>query len=162
MAYCLQPLQSYTRALNKEHLIKLVIVLASVALTLATLPLTTKPNVSTSKVVGVEKAQSPKLHTISVNVAQVSPKAETAPKQPENAPDAKSFIYFKESGNRPTAVNASSGACGIGQALPCSKLKNVCPDMDYACQDQFFTKYMQNRYGTWENAKAFWLKNKWW
>lgn len=36
--------------------------------------------------------------------------------------EAKMFIYLHESGNRPNAVNASSGACGLGQALPCSKM----------------------------------------
>ena len=74
--------------------------------------------------------------------------------------DAKMFIYMKESGNRPSAINASSGACGLGQALPCSKMP--CSLSDYACQDAFFTRYMQARYGTWENARAFWLSHRWW
>jgi hypothetical protein len=74
--------------------------------------------------------------------------------------DAKMFIYMKESGNRPSAINRSSGACGLGQALPCSKMP--CSLSDYACQDAFFTRYMQARYGTWENARAFWLSHRWW
>lgn len=74
--------------------------------------------------------------------------------------EAKAFIYFCESGNRTDAINKSSGACGLGQALPCSKM--ACTLQDYACQDAWFTRYMQNRYGTWENAKAFWIKNRWW
>ena len=74
--------------------------------------------------------------------------------------DAKMFIYMRESGNRPNAINASSGACGLGQALPCSKMP--CSLSDYACQDAFFTSYMQARYGTWENARAFWLAHHWW
>ena len=77
-----------------------------------------------------------------------------------NASGAKLFIYMKESGNNPGAVNPSSGACGLGQALPCSKMP--CSLSDYACQDAFFTQYMQNRYGTWENAVAFWQRNRWW
>lgn len=80
--------------------------------------------------------------------------------QASTASDAKTFIYMKESGNRTNAINKSSGACGLGQALPCSKMP--CTLTDYACQDAFFTKYMQNRYGTWENAKSFWLAHKWW
>ena len=83
---------------------------------------------------------------------------------------AKAFIYHKESGNHPCKINGGavdceyqgSKACGIGQALPCSKLRNECNLADYACQDRWFTRYMENRYGSWENAKAFWLKNKWW
>jgi len=73
---------------------------------------------------------------------------------------AKMFIYYRESKNNPSSVNQSSGACGLGQALPCSKMP--CSLSDYACQDKFFTGYMQNRYGTWEKAKAFWLSNNWW
>lgn len=77
---------------------------------------------------------------------------------PEDA--AKAYIYMKESGNNPGAINRSSGACGLGQALPCSKMG--CSLSDYACQDAWFTQYMKNRYGTWNNAKAFWDSHKWW
>lgn len=78
--------------------------------------------------------------------------------------EAKAFIYLKESSNRTWAVNKSSGACGIGQSLPCSKLSNVCPnwETDYACSDGFFTQYMIKRYGSWANAKAFWERKGWW
>lgn len=73
---------------------------------------------------------------------------------------AKMFIYMHESGNNPGAINPNGGACGLGQALPCSKMG--CSLSDYACQDAFFTNYMLNRYGSWENAKAFWQANRWW
>ena len=76
------------------------------------------------------------------------------------AAEAKMFIYTKESGNRPNAVNASSGACGLGQALPCSKMP--CSLEDYKCQDAYFTDYMIRRYGSWVAAKTFWLNNYWW
>lgn len=78
----------------------------------------------------------------------------------EASGDAKMFIYMKESGNNPNAVNRSSGACGLAQALPCSKMG--CALGDYACQDAWATNYMQGRYGTWENAKAFWELHRWW
>lgn len=77
---------------------------------------------------------------------------------PEN--EAKAFIYQKESGNRPDAINRSSGACGLGQALPCSKMG--CSLTDYACQDAWFTNYCLRRYGSWENAYKFWLSHHWW
>lgn len=77
-----------------------------------------------------------------------------------NDGSAKMFIYNHESGNNPGAINRSSGACGLGQALPCSKMP--CSLSDYACQDNFFTGYMQQRYGSWENARAFWLSHQWW
>lgn len=81
---------------------------------------------------------------------------------PQTDGSAKMWIYMHESGNRPTARN-SIGCLGLGQACPGSKLLAVCPDLnDYTCQDIFFTNYMRNRYGTWENAKAFWLSHNWW
>lgn len=72
--------------------------------------------------------------------------------------EAKAFIYQKESGNNPNAVNAG-GCRGLGQACPGSKLP--C-GADYACQDAYFTKYAIDRYGSWTAAKAFWLENHWW
>lgn len=65
---------------------------------------------------------------------------------------AKDFIYMHESGCNPGAVNGG-GCRGLGQACPGTKLP--CGN-DYACQDAWFTNYMQQRYGTWEAAKAHW------
>lgn len=94
-------------------------------------------------------------------VAQVVAKAiPVAKAAPVDSNSAKMFIYMKESGNRTNAINKSSGACGLGQALPCSKMG--CSLTDYACQDAFFTRYMLARYGSWENAQAFWLAHHWW
>jgi len=73
----------------------------------------------------------------------------------------KAFIYQHESGNDPTRWN-SSGCLGLGQACPASKLLAVCPDMDYACEDAFFTNYANARYGGWAGAYAFWTQNRWW
>lgn len=72
----------------------------------------------------------------------------------------KEYIYCKESRGNPAAINQSSGACGIGQAYPCSKMN--CSLSDYNCQDKFFTDYMLNRYGSWTNAEQFHRANKWW
>lgn len=95
-----------------------------------------------------------------------------APSAAASSPnDDKAFIYGKESGNSPCKINGGSIncagstylACGLGQALPCSKLLAVCPDLsNYGCQDSFFTNYMLGRYGSWSNAKAFWLAHSWW
>lgn len=84
------------------------------------------------------------------------------PLEPVEAPvssdEAKAFIYMKESSNNLAAVNPSSGACGIGQSLPCSKLANECPNWatDYECSDRWFTNYMLARYGSWQAAKDYW------
>lgn len=93
-----------------------------------------------------------------------------APVLNESEAEAKAFIYEHESGNVPCKINGGAidcnyngdRACGIGQALPCQKLTAVCNLSDYACQDNWFTEYMRSRYGTWVNAKAFWLSHRWW
>jgi hypothetical protein len=72
----------------------------------------------------------------------------------------KQYIYQKESGCRTNAINPNGGACGIGQALPCSKLP--CTLSDFACQDAWFSNYAITRYGSWEAAYNFWLSHRWW
>lgn len=59
-------------------------------------------------------------------------------------------LIMRESGCRPTARNASSGAYGIPQALPASKIAH-CGD-DPICQLQWMQNYVSNRYGSWANA----------
>lgn len=76
---------------------------------------------------------------------------------PAVAGSAKALIYQHESGNDPAKWNGS-GCVGLGQACPGSKLTAQCPNLDYACEDQFFTNYMTNRYSTWEAAWAFWQR----
>jgi hypothetical protein len=76
----------------------------------------------------------------------------------------KLYIYNKESGNDPARVNPRSGACSLGQSLPCTRLSSVCPQwkVDYACDDRYFTGYMIHRYSAWKNAYRFWLEHSWW
>lgn len=77
------------------------------------------------------------------------------------------YIYGMESGGRipgncnPTAKNAE-GCIGIGQACPASKLIAVCPNLDYECQNAFFTSYALSRYGGWAGAYAFWVAHNYW
>lgn len=68
------------------------------------------------------------------------------------------YIYMHESGCNLNSVNAG-GCRGIGQACPGSKLP--C-GADYACQNDYFTNYAIQRYGSWEAAYNFWLANHWW
>lgn len=81
--------------------------------------------------------------------------------------DAKMFIYMRESGNRPEAVNGG-GCVGLGQNCPDKHgrigVVIACPNWrtDYACQDAWFTGYCMNRYGSWENARSFWIAHRWW
>ncbi|WP_336659693.1 transglycosylase SLT domain-containing protein [Leucobacter sp. USHLN153] len=70
------------------------------------------------------------------------------------------YIASKESGWNPNATNASSGACGLIQALPCSKV----PGSGYDPVDnlRWASGYATGRYGSWAQAYAFWTANHWW
>lgn len=72
-----------------------------------------------------------------------------------------SYIYTHESGCNLQAQNAG-GCLGIGQACPGSKLLAVCPNLDYECENEFFTQYAVSRYGSWEGAYNAWLSQGWW
>lgn len=90
--------------------------------------------------------------------------AEAIPSQTSVQPtgacsSAKSCIYSHESGNSPTALN-SIGCYGIGQ--DCNGIVYGRCGSNYACQDQYFSEYAVRRYGGWDNAWAFWQRNRWW
>lgn len=68
-------------------------------------------------------------------------------------------LVFKESSLNSHAVNPSSGACGLFQALPCSKMK--CSLGDSECQITWGLGYIKNRYGTPEKALSFHLEHNW-
>lgn len=66
-------------------------------------------------------------------------------------------LWNHESGWNPNSVNKKSGACGIPQALPCSKIKNVEGSNDWKAQIRWGIKYINYRYKTpckaWEHFK---------
>lgn len=70
------------------------------------------------------------------------------------------YIVHKESSWNPNATNASSGACGLVQALPCSKV----PGNGYNPIDnlRWANGYATGRYGSWAGAYDFWISNHWW
>ena len=61
-----------------------------------------------------------------------------------------------ESGCNPNAVNRKSGACGIGQQLPCGKWSHIWNDPIGGMLDM--KAYVTVRYGSWDNAWAFWQR----
>jgi len=67
-------------------------------------------------------------------------------------------LITNESGWNPFARNKNSGACGIGQALPCEKME--CESWDYACQAEWTLDYIENRYKNPTNALTHWLEAK--
>jgi len=66
-------------------------------------------------------------------------------------------IITHESNWNVRAVNTSSGPCGLGQALPCSKMKDKTP----AGQVAWVVQYIADRYGTPNNAWKFWQSHHW-
>lgn len=62
------------------------------------------------------------------------------------------WLIMKESGCNPNAVNKSSGACGIGQQLPCGKWAHTWNEPVGAMIDM--QGYVMARYGSWANAVA--------
>lgn len=61
-------------------------------------------------------------------------------------------LWMRESGWNPGSVNRSSGACGIPQAYPCSKIT----DKSMRGQLQWGMDYIARRYGTPANALNYW------
>lgn len=69
------------------------------------------------------------------------------------------YIVGRESGWNPNATNSSSGACGLVQVYPCSKLANA---YDPVVNLQWANGYATGRYGSWAGAYNFWITNHWW
>lgn len=73
------------------------------------------------------------------------------------------YIVSKESGWRPGAAS-SSGAYGLCQALPGSKMASAGSDYltNPITQLQWCTGYAVGRYGSWGGAYRAWLAQGWW
>lgn len=72
------------------------------------------------------------------------------------------YILDHESGSNPYSVNKTSGACGIPQALPCSKLLKVIGSLDnIEGQLDWMINYVAARYGTPSKAMSFHLAHNW-
>lgn len=69
------------------------------------------------------------------------------------------YIIGRESGWNPNATNRSSGACGLAQVYPCSKLANA---YDPVVNLGWANGYANGRYGGWAGAYNFWINNHWW
>lgn len=68
-------------------------------------------------------------------------------------------LVGRESSWRPTALNQSSGACGLAQALPCNKIKGDWQDPIVALK--WMDVYVHNRYGGWQRALNFHMVHNW-
>ncbi len=73
---------------------------------------------------------------------------------------AMDYVITRESNYNLLAINSTSGACGLGQALPCGKLLQKCPNMtDIDCQTDWVISYIRDRYQTPENAMIQEIQN---
>ncbi|MEY9878454.1 tRNA(Met) C34 N-acetyltransferase TmcA [Streptacidiphilus sp. MAP12-33] len=72
-------------------------------------------------------------------------------------------IISHESGWNITATNASSGAYGLGQALPASKMASAGADWQTnpSTQIKWALDYMNSTYGSPNAAWSFWQANGW-
>lgn len=78
---------------------------------------------------------------------------------PESDYGATNYIISKESGWRYNATNASSGAYGLPQALPGSKMASAGSDWktNPITQLRWFYSYCKGRYGSIQGAYNYWL-----
>jgi len=68
-------------------------------------------------------------------------------------------LIAREASFNPGAINPSSGACGLPQSLPCSKMNCSLDDID--CQLDWQKDYIAGRYGTITKALEFHDANGW-
>ncbi|MFC8370236.1 MULTISPECIES: transglycosylase SLT domain-containing protein [unclassified Streptomyces] len=89
----------------------------------------------------------------------------TAKKMIGNSAEFQCFskIVQHESSWNPSATNASSGAYGLVQALPASKMASAGSDWktNPATQIKWGLDYMKDRYGSACDAWSFWQANHW-
>jgi uncharacterized protein YabE (DUF348 family) len=74
------------------------------------------------------------------------------------------YIISKESGWRPGAVNSSSGAYGLCQSYPGTKMASAGADWrtNPVTQLRWCGGYASGRYGSWQGAYNAWLVQSWW
>ena len=72
-------------------------------------------------------------------------------------------IIYRESGCRYSASNSSTGAYGIPQALPGSKMASAGSDWETnpVTQIKWMISYVNGRYGGWAGAQSWWDAHHW-
>lgn len=150
----------------KLRLIELIIlsVLNLSSLSTAAIPEHTQP---LAKITPLALKITPVIHPLQIKVSAVvvpSPRPAYTPVTTNGATincgdnTYAHFIYMHESGCRTNAIGPN-GPCGLGQALPCSKLP--CSLSDYKCQNNWFNNYAQ-KYGGWAGAYTYWVAHNYW
>lgn len=115
-----------------------------------------------ARIASEQAAQKPKAQATSAPAAQISGDKHSwlaASGIPQAHWGYVDSIVSRESSWNPNAVNASSGACGLGQQLPCGKWAGAWNDPVAALRAM--NSYVVGRYGGWPQAVAFWNSNGW-
>ena len=115
-----------------------------------------------ARIASEQAAQKPKAQATSAPAAQISGDKHSwlaASGIPEAHWGHVDAIVTRESGWNPNAINKSSGACGLGQQLPCGKWAGAWNDPVAALRAM--NSYVVGRYGGWPQAVAFWNSNGW-
>jgi hypothetical protein len=74
------------------------------------------------------------------------------------------YVVSRESGWKPGAANSYSGAYGLCQALPASKMGSAGADYltNPITQLRWCSGYAEGRYGSWAGAYSAWQVQGWW
>lgn len=113
-----------------------------------------------ARIASEQAAQKPKAQATSAPAAQISGDKHSwlaASGIPQAHWGYVDSIVSRESSWNPNAVNKSSGACGLGQQLPCGKWPGAWNDPVAALRAM--NSYVVGRYGGWPQAVAFWNSN---
>lgn len=115
-----------------------------------------------ARIASEQAAQKPKAQATSAPAAQISGDKHSwlaASGIPQAHWGYVDSIVSRESSWNPNAINKSSGACGLGQQLPCGKWPGAWNDPVAALRAM--NSYVVGRYGGWPQAVAFWNSNGW-
>lgn len=115
-----------------------------------------------ARIASEQAAQKPKAQATSAPAAQISGDKHSwlaASGIPQAHWGYVDSIVSRESSWNPNAINKSSGACGLGQQLPCGKWAGAWNDPVAALRAM--NSYVVGRYGGWPQAVAFWNSNGW-
>ena len=124
---------------------------------------TTTTKKTTKKVVKTTKKTTKKVSGFNVKASKSEMQQYARSILSKEDYEALDYIITHESGWNANNINKKSGASGLCQALPASKMKVSGNDYktNYKTQINWCILYCNTRYGSIQKAKAFWLKHHW-
>lgn len=131
--------------------------------TTTTSTISTTKKKTTKKVVKTTKKTTKKVSGFNVKASKSEMQQYARSILSEKDYEALDFIITHESGWNANNVNKKSGASGLCQSLPASKMAISGKDYktNYKTQINWCILYCNTRYGSIQKAKAFWLKHHW-